>query len=224
MLVSGHVTMIDTFGYKHWTLEDPPRCFNVGKGLVNRSSSHCSRNHKWHAIVKRYGLRVEVCVGPLEHFDACAWEIENVALMGTYTSNHSHDDSSDIGCNFTRGGEGGPGRVQSDAEKQKHSDDAKAMWADPESRALIVSKLKIAWSDPNVTETRRQMARNTLATPEAKAKHKESLARLDVKEKHSMSAKAYWRDHPEALVKRTESQRKSWEIRKAKKNEKANST
>lgn len=109
------------YGYKHWTLEDPPRCFNVGKGLKNRpfQALHHTRNHKWHAIVKRYGLRVEVCVGPIEHFDACAWEIENIALMGTFSTNHSHDDSSDIGCNFTKGGEGRFGYTPTSEERHK---------------------------------------------------------------------------------------------------------
>ncbi len=94
------------FGYKHWTLEDPPRCFNVGKGVQSRANSTWSRNHKWHAIVKRFGLRVEVCIGPVTNDEACAWEMENVALMGTFSRCHLHDVTDDIGCNFTMGGEG----------------------------------------------------------------------------------------------------------------------
>lgn len=97
------------YGYKHWTLEDPPRCFNVGKGLFRRAFSKNNRNHKWHAIVKRFGLRVEECVAFFSNEDACAWEIENIELMGTFTTNHSHD-SDDVGCNLTRGGEGTLGR------------------------------------------------------------------------------------------------------------------
>ena len=102
--------------YKHFTLEDPPRCFNVGKGVKSRPTSR-KRNHKWRAIVKRYGLCAEVCVGFMCHDhvpghdcvaskDACAWEVENIALEKTYSTNHSHDDPNDSGCNFTRGGEG----------------------------------------------------------------------------------------------------------------------
>ena len=94
------------YGYKHWTLEDPPRCFNVGKGLINRPTSRRGRNHKWHAIVKCLGLRVEVCIGPVLEEQAIAWEVENIALMGTFSTNHSHDDPIDIGCNLTHGGEG----------------------------------------------------------------------------------------------------------------------
>lgn len=111
------------FGYKHWTLEDQPRCFYVGKGLESRpfQKNIKERNHKWHAIVKRLGFRVEVCVGPMEHYDACAWEIENIALENTFSTNHSHDDPIDIGCNFTMGGEGGFGRIWTLEQRQSAS-------------------------------------------------------------------------------------------------------
>lgn len=99
------------YGYKHWTLEEKPRCFNVGKGVVKRANSNRSRNHKWHAIVKRYGLRVEVCIGPVSNEEACVWEIQNIELMGTFSTNHSHDDQNDIGCNFTKGGDGSTGCI-----------------------------------------------------------------------------------------------------------------
>lgn len=98
----------DFYGYKHWTLEDSPRCFNVGKGRKHRPHDEHPkrRSHKWHAIVKRYGLRVEVCIGPVTHAEVCAWEIEWIEKEGTFSTNHAHDDPDDIGCNFTKGGEG----------------------------------------------------------------------------------------------------------------------
>ena len=207
------------YGYKHWTLEDQPRCFNVGKGLKGRPFQKNNRNHKWLTIVKRYGLRVEICIGPIEHFDACSWEIEWIAKEDTFTINHSHDDPNDIRCNFTRGGEGGFGRIRSDQERAQHSLKAKAQWVNPEMHALMVSKLKAAWTDPEVIEKHRVAAKIVMADPAVKAKHKESLSRPDVKTKHSASAIAYWRDHPEELAKRTESQRKAWIKRKAKNNE-----
>lgn len=110
------------YGYKHWTLEDVPRCFNVGKGNLKRPFRSDNRNHKWHAIVKRYGLRVEVCVGPLTNKEACAWETQNIELMGTFSTNHSHDDPNDIGCNFTKGGDGLSGWHHSDATRKKMSE------------------------------------------------------------------------------------------------------
>jgi hypothetical protein len=105
-------------GYKHWTLETTPRCFYVGKGLKKRPFNHKNRNHKWCAITGRLGLRVEVCVESLTNFDACAWEIEQIAQEKTYSTNHSHDDLVDVGCNFTRGGEGGS-RIKSAEEREK---------------------------------------------------------------------------------------------------------
>lgn len=108
-------------GYKHWTTEENVRCFYVGKGKGIRPFVHVGRNHKWRAIVVRYGLRVEVCVGPMEHFDACAWEIEWINREKTFSTNHSHDDPNDIGCNFTKGGEGAAGRQINDVTRSKMS-------------------------------------------------------------------------------------------------------
>lgn len=109
------------YGYKHWTLEATPRCFYVGKGHRKRPSerSNGRRNHKWHAIVKRHGLRIEVCVGPMTHEDVIIWEIANIASEGTFSTCHSHDDPIDVGCNFTRGGEGSPGHKPNVTEKMR---------------------------------------------------------------------------------------------------------
>jgi len=112
---------VSFYGYKHWTLEEPPRCFNVGKGLRKRPTSSRSRSHKWHAIVKRYGLRVEICIGPTTNAEACTWETEQIDAVGTFSTNHSHDDPNDIGCNFTRGGEGVIGRKHDEATRQRIS-------------------------------------------------------------------------------------------------------
>lgn len=94
--------------YKHWTLEETPRCFYVGKGLKYRPfhRKKKERGKKWHAIVEKYGLRVEVCIGPVTNEEACAWEIEQIRLEETFTS--------DIGCNFTRGGGGTTGTKRPD--------------------------------------------------------------------------------------------------------------
>lgn len=93
------------YGYKHWTLEEHPRCFYVGKGTKGRPTSK-HRNHKWHAIVERFGLRVEICIGPSTNEEACIWEIENIAKEHTFSLNHHHH-ADDIGCNFTTGGDTG---------------------------------------------------------------------------------------------------------------------
>lgn len=110
--------MSDFYGYKHWTTEEVPRCFNVGKGVKARATQKRSRNHKWHAIVKRYGLRVEICTDPLTNEQACAWEVETIEKMGTFTTEHSHD-STDIGCNFTHGGDGSSGCTPTEKTRAK---------------------------------------------------------------------------------------------------------
>jgi hypothetical protein len=113
------MTDVHFYGYKHWTLEEVSRCFYVGKGRKNRPHSQF-RNHKWHAIVERYGLRVEICIGPVIDEEACAWEIAAIAEMGTFTTNHVHDDPIDIGCNLTRGGDGVAGYKFTDKQLSKH--------------------------------------------------------------------------------------------------------
>lgn len=107
---------VSFYGYKHWTLEVSPRCFYVGKGVERRPHSR-QRNHKWHAIVERFGLRVEVCVGPVTNEEACAWEIEQIAQERTFSTCYHHN-ADDIGCNFTQGGEGAR-RPKSAEEREK---------------------------------------------------------------------------------------------------------
>jgi len=97
------------YGYKHWTLEETPRCFYVGRGLLRRASDLKNRNHKHKAIVERYGVRIEVCVGPVSFDASNEWEVKTIAGEKTFSTNHSHDDPNDIGCNFTLGGSGGYG-------------------------------------------------------------------------------------------------------------------
>ena len=139
------------YGYKHWTLEEVPRCFNVGKGLVNRPCSHDKRNHKWHAIVKRFGLRVEVCFGPVTNDEARAWEIENIEFEKTFSMNHSHDDT-DVGCNFTRGGEGNEGWVPTKETRDNIARANKIAHNRPETKKRNSEAQKIAQNREEVKE------------------------------------------------------------------------
>jgi len=106
------------FGYKHWTLESPPRCFYVGKGINNRPFEKRSRNHKWHSVVKRHGYKVEVCVQLSSNDDACRWEVEQIEFEKTYSENHNHDETVEVGCNFTRGGDGSIGFSHKESTKK----------------------------------------------------------------------------------------------------------
>lgn len=106
------------YGYKHWTLEKVPRCFYVGKGLKRRPFDE-RRNRKWHRVVKRYGLHVEVCVGPITNDEAIEWEVANIVAEDTYTQIFSTEDGSNIRCNFTRGGEGSTGHRMPVSSRQR---------------------------------------------------------------------------------------------------------
>ena len=157
------------FGYKHWTLEDPPRCFNVGKGLKGRAQSRRNRNHKWHAISKRYGLLVEVCVEFSTNKEACAWEIDTIANDDLYTTNHSHDDHDDIRCNFTRGGEGITGWKHRDASRQQMSIKRRGISLGPMSEAHkhALSEARIGTHD---TDEVRQHKSEAHKRPEVRAR------------------------------------------------------
>lgn len=113
-------TLARFYGYKHWTLEESPRCFYVGKGLKPRPfhRKKNERGRKWHAVVEQYGLRVEVCVGPVTNEEACVWEIEQIAIENTFSVNHHHH-SGDVGCNFTRGGDGTVGLKRPDVSARQ---------------------------------------------------------------------------------------------------------
>lgn len=166
------------YGYKHWTLETIPRCFYVGKGRKVRPTQR-SRNHKWHAIVKRYGLRVEVCTGPVTNDEACAWEIAEILREETFSESHSHDDPKDIGCNLTRGG-GGVVGVRSRLGKQ-HTPEARAKISQaarqrrpsPETRTLVSQALK-GRSKSQETRARMQRAQRK-TTPEIAQRIREML-------------------------------------------------
>jgi hypothetical protein len=100
------------YGYKHWTLEETARCFYVCKGKKKRPYDAAKmRSKKWCAVAERYGLRIEVCVGPFTDQEAIAWEIEYIAKEGTFTTSYSTKGGTDIGCNFTHGGDGASGYV-----------------------------------------------------------------------------------------------------------------
>lgn len=136
------------YGYKHWTLEEHPRCFYVGKGVAGRAESNRSRNHKWHAIVKRFGIHVEICVGPITDDAAFQWEIENIASERTFSAIHEHD-CDDIGCNFTIGGDGVVGRRQTAAERALRSQRLKQHFAANPDAKIVTSKALIErWADP----------------------------------------------------------------------------
>jgi len=128
------------YGYKHWTCENVPRCFYVGKGLKTRPYSKC-RSKKWYDVVERYGLFIEVCVGPLHDHSVIQWEKQNIAMMKTYSTNY-HIINDDICCNFTFGGDGVAGKRVSRSTRQKISNSHKGKILSDETRKKIRNQLK----------------------------------------------------------------------------------
>lgn len=198
------------YGYKHWTLEEMPRCFYVGKGLKNRHHSFGDRNHKWHAIVKRYGLRVEVCIGPVTNEEACVWEIENISKEKTYCPGHEHHDhdTNDTGCNFTKGGDGISG--------WQHSSKTRALWSLKRKGIKPTPETNLKNSVANSGERNHMFGKHH--TPESNAKNKLSnqgkipwnkgvLTPLNVRLKQSKSAQSRARPSIETCVKMSESRK-----------------
>lgn len=156
------------FGYKHYTLEEKPRCFYVGKGLKGRANSQRSRNHKWHAIVKCYGFRVEICFGPVTNEEACKWEIENIALEKTFNICHDHKKlDSDIGCNFTRGGDGWrAGNIASEETRKKLSDIQRIVQNRPEVKQ---HQREVQTGKKRSQETREKLSKANKNNPKVSA-------------------------------------------------------
>lgn len=125
------------YGYKHWTLEKQPRCFYVGKGLKGRSKQLRNRNHKWHHIMKYFGgYTIEICVGPVTNAEVSVWEVKEILKENTFRqgSEHYRHNTSDIGCNFTSGGDGVIGRCHSEETKKKMSKSAQGRKMSNEAR------------------------------------------------------------------------------------------
>lgn len=160
------------FGYKHWTLEEIPRCFYVGKGVGGRPYSN-ERNKKWHKIVSIFGLRVEICIGPITNEEAISWEIENIDKEKTYTKQYyySSDGNSDIGCNFTTGGEGSLGFIFTE-EQRLHMREAKLgkKLSDEHRLAMSIAQ-KVAQNTPEAKAIRKKINAN----PEVKKKRSDAV-------------------------------------------------
>lgn len=169
------------YGYKHWTLEEIPRCFYVGKGTKERPNGG-RRNHKWYAIVKRLGLRVEVCIGPISEEKAFQWETFNIVEEDTYTKNHHHNDDMDIGCNFTYGGEGTSGY---------------SFKRSPETRKKMSIAQKIVQNRPEIKERKSKL-------------HKGQTYTSTQLENMSIAQKKRYKN-PEKRQKHIDGQRHRWE-------------
>jgi hypothetical protein len=85
------------FVYEDWTLEAEPRCFYVGKGRQKRIN-YKYRNKKHAAVSTKYGVDRRVVLETTDESEALALEVSLIRERDTFMS--------DLGCNFTAGGEG----------------------------------------------------------------------------------------------------------------------
>jgi hypothetical protein len=98
--------------YVDWTKEEVPRPFYVGKGNSSRVLQ-LRRNKKHSLISEVYGIRREV---------VRTTKVEKVALnteRKLILKHLTYAGSSEIGCNFTHGGQGTSGHHQSPEARQK---------------------------------------------------------------------------------------------------------
>src|SRR5690606_12445646 len=104
------------------------------------------RNSKHSKIVARYGIQRKIEFQSSIWDVVKQWEIETIAQLQTYTTFWSVQ--VDIGCNFTRGGEGTLGFIPSRETRMKQSQAIKKAAQNPEYRANISKRQKRLMADP----------------------------------------------------------------------------
>ena len=140
--------------YTHST--DDGIVFNVGKG--KRKRAWCThRSNKWHRIVGRHGLNVEIVWKTDSEAEAFAYEIQLISHFGTFTREHGDEN---IFCNFTPGGVGGSPTVASVIKGRPPWN--KGVLASPEARAKMSAAKKgkpiLTKRAPPSLEARRKMS------------------------------------------------------------------
>jgi hypothetical protein len=89
--------------YVDWTTDGDVYPFYVGKGTLNLTTKKY-RNTFHHNISQLHGFRREIVLGPVDNDTAVKEEIRLIAEFNTFNGDNPR------GANFTRGGEGTPGR------------------------------------------------------------------------------------------------------------------
>lgn len=123
----------DFYVYVHRRRSDT-RVFYVGKGRAKRAWEKNRKNSHWQSVVKKHGLCVEIVQSGMQEWWAFELERELIAFYGR-----------DNLCNFTDGGEGSSGYVQSEQTKIKKTIAQKNAFSSLESKAKrsIASSLRL---------------------------------------------------------------------------------
>lgn len=183
----------DCYGYKHYTKEG--KCFYVGIGNRRRPYDFYNRNHKWKAIVQRFGVEVVICIGPTTRDNVIAWEIQAIFDEKTYSDIHDHD-SSDVGCNFSIGGEINRGFRFSEEAKKRLSQRMKNHTVSNETRQKISAGLTGVKRSEATKEKQSLAHRGHHHNDESKQKISDALTGRsmsdDVKEKLHKANQSIW--------------------------------
>ncbi len=120
--------------YVDWTLERPPRPFNVGKGNDDRIRDVVARNVVWHRIAKKHGHWREVVFSSQDEAECFVKEQRLIQELKTCP----YLDGG-WGANLCLGGPGPTGAQWSESAKQRLSQTISALWNDPVYRKKLIS-------------------------------------------------------------------------------------
>lgn len=131
------------FIYIDWTLEDLPRPFYVGKGVIGRIRNR-QRNTYWQNIVSKYGWRREVILATKDEQFAFEEESRYIDKLGTFEDG----TLGRYGANLTKGGEGRSGSKLSDETKMKMSKAhlGKIFSEETRQKLSLANRNQIPWS------------------------------------------------------------------------------
>lgn len=105
------------FIYLDWTLEEVPRAFYVGKGMLQRIGRRERENDHWKRIARKHGCRREIVFATKD--EAFAFD-EEKRLIREHKTFYGHPDYV-WGANKTEGGEGPAGFTWSDEMRRQAS-------------------------------------------------------------------------------------------------------
>lgn len=148
--------------YVDWTMEEAPRPFYVGKGSLSRVRQ-TKRNSKHTHISTLYGFRRQVVLEVPDEQEALSFERSLIVTLRTLPKD------SEIGCNFTKGGQGTCGHTQS-----------------ADTRAKI-RHARLGVCRPHTEETRQKMSRAKRGLP---PNNKGKRLSVETRRKMSIAKKA----------------------------------
>lgn len=144
--------------YEDWTTEEIPRCFYVGKGLLRRVHD-LKRNKKHTNVALKHGLKRVIVEKFVDEKQAFMLEERLIAERSTFMT--------DIGCNFTRGGEGvsGPSKRKGTKLPATHCENISlgkrgkpTHWSRPKSEAFKAMISAALTGIKRSEETRKKIA------------------------------------------------------------------